>query len=117
MLGAGAALGVVGFGLQSANSAHGLLMDGVLNTPSQRGKKTLLLEQPGCEEQAGIAVLHLPCTHPGSVALALVAESEDEAYGQNRYDNGEQDTHIVVCLKRWKQSQWLIIEQITSKIF
>lgn len=117
MLGAGAALGVVGFGLQSADGAHGLLMDGVLKTSSQRGKKALLLEQPGCEEQAGVAVLHLSRTHPGSVALALVAKSEDEAYGQNRYDNGEQDTHIVVWLKRGKQSQWLIIEQITLKIF
>lgn len=44
-------------------------------------------------------------THPGSVALALVAESEDEAYGQNRYDNGKQDTHIVVWLGRWRESQ------------
>lgn len=45
----------------------------------------------------------LPHTHPSSVALALVAESEDEAYGQNRYDNGEQDTQIVVWLERWEK--------------
>lgn len=42
--------------------------------------------------------LHMPSTHPGSVGLALVAEGEDEDYGQNSYDDGEQDTHIVVLL-------------------
>lgn len=42
--------------------------------------------------------LQMPPTHPGSVGLALVAEGEDEDYGQNSYDDGEQDTHIVVLL-------------------
>lgn len=80
-------------------------------------RRCLLLEQPGCGDQAGVAALCLRPTHPGSVALALIAESEDEAYGQNRYDNSEQDTHVVVWLKRCKQSQRFIIEQITSEYF
>lgn len=106
MLGAGAALGVVGSALQSANGAHGLLMHRVLSKPSQSGKKMLSLEAAWLCRRGGC----LPRTHPGSVALALVAESKDEAYDQNRYDNGEQDTHIVVWLERWKQSQRFIIE-------
>lgn len=57
--------------------------------------------------------LHMPSTHPGSVGLALVAEGEDEDYGQNSYDDGEQDTHIVVLL--WREIKKKETKQILYK--
>jgi len=55
-------------------------------------------------------------THPGPVGLALVAESEDEDDGQNSEDDGEQDTHIIMWLKREKKMDREQYVQIISQM-